>query len=1090
MSVKIKRLVRPLFLYLLVLNLFVLGGCNLNDFLSISDSGSDNNTAENENFELTVIHLNDIHSHLPEEEKSLYFDGTKTYVQMGGMPRVISKIKSLTETEPNPIVLNAGDMIVGTLYYVLFKGEATAKLLNFINWDAVILGNHEFDNGNEGLKSFLDKLNAPVVSANIIPQEGSILKGYWEPYRIIERQGEKIGIIGIGYSQKTKDSSNPGEDIDFLEEIETARQYVQELENQGVNKIIILSHFGMENDLLLAQEVDGVDVVIDGDSHSLLGDYSEYGLSSQYNQYPQIIEKADGTKVCVASAWQYAYAVGKLHVEFDKNGHVTDCSGVTTILLGDIFKQKDAEGKKVEVDEATRAHILDLIAQSGGKLEVVAPDETALEALSEYISQVEELKNKEIGEAAEFLGHNRIPGDKWDGVSYLPEHGSEIAPLVAKSFYEKVKDADLAIQNAGGVRTYIDQGPITIGEVYTLLPFSNTLFTLELTGAEIKQVLEDALANFEDNGGSTGSFPYAYGIRYKIDMSQPKNQRVYDLEIMNRETHEWSPINPDQTYKVVTNSYIAAGKDGYLTFGKVLEERGGTDTYFGYAETFIEMIEKLSSEGKKLEKLPREEMPVQRFTPNTMKLLSLISGSKASSEINVYDPQSKRLFITNGDENSLDIYDLSNVTAPNLIKSIDLANYGDGINSVAVKNGLVAVAEEVVDSTDDSKQLKGKVIFFDTEGNFKREVTVGYLPDMITFTPDGTKVLVANEGEPNDAYNYDPEGTVGIINLTNDYAYTELDFGGITLTPAKDGTPVRLGGTPTNDQAKDLEPEYIAVAGDYAFVTLQENNAVAKIDLNSNSISLVKSLGRKDYTPGHYTIDIEENGKIEMKNFAGLYGLYQPDGIATYEVNGTLFFITANEGDGRDYDGYSDEKKISKLNLDPSIASSYEEDNDLKVMTDLGDLDNDGEYEELYAFGGRSFSIWDANGDLVWDSGDEFSRIVAQKEPELFNHDEGEMDGRSGNKGVEPEGVVVGKIGDKFYAFIGLERQCSIMVYDITNPQNPQFVYYLPEFNKGNVAPEGLTFVPAEESPNGKPLLIVSFEESGTTAIYQINLGE
>ncbi|WP_022854080.1 NAD nucleotidase [Thermodesulfatator atlanticus] len=1069
--------------FLLLAYTFLIGGCVIN-----FNTDQEDNTQKP--LDVTFIHMNDIHSHLSSERKSLYFDGVKTYVEMGGLPRAIAKIKELEQSEPNPVVLNAGDMIVGTLYYVLFHGDATAKLLNFIDWDAATLGNHEFDDGSEGLKNFLDKLDAPVVSANFVATTGSILEGYWEPYRIIERDGQKIGIIGIGYSQKTRDSSNPGPDIDFLDEIQTAQQYVNELEDQGVNKIVIVSHFGMANDLRLAEEVDGVDVIIDGDSHSLLGDYSAYGLSSQYQEYPQVVEKADGSKVCVASAWQYAYAVGKLKVKFDKDGKVTDCSGVTTILLGDSFLQKDAEGNKVPVDEGTRARILDIIAQSNGKLEIVSPDEQAEELLSSYTAQVEELKNQEIGEAAEFLGHNRIPGDKWDGVSDLAEHGSEIAPLVAKSFYEKVKDADLAIQNAGGVRTPIDEGPITIGEVYTMLPFRNTLVTMELTGAEVKQVLEDALSNFEDNGGSTGSFPYAYGIRYKIDLSQPKGERVYDLEIMDRETKEWHPIDENAMYKVVTNSYIAAGKDGYVTFGEVASSRGSTDTYFGYAESFIDMVKKLTAEGKKLEKLPREEMPVQRFTGDTLRLLSVIPGTKNASEINAYDPETKRLFITNGDQDSLDIYDLSDVKNPSLWKRISLTGYGDGVTSVAVKNGKVAVAVERVDATDDSKQLRGKVVFFDTDGNLLKEVEVGFLPDMVTFSEDGTKVLVANEGEPNDAYDYDPEGSVGIIDLPNNYAYTELGFSGLTLTAAADGTPVRLGGTPSNDQAKDLEPEYIATIDNFAYVTLQENNALAKVDLSNNTIEFVKSLGRKDYTPGHYTIDIEENGKIEMKNFKGLYALYQPDGIAAYEVNGTVYLVTANEGDGRDYDGYSDEEKIKNLTLDPSIADSYVEDNDLKVMTDLGDVDNDGDYEELYAFGGRSFAIWDASGNLIWDSGDEFSKIVAEKEPELFNHDDGEMDGRSGNKGVEPEGVAIGKIGDRYYAFIGLERQCSIMVYDITDPQNPKFVYYLPEFTKGNVAPEGLTFVPEDKSPNGKPLLIVSFEKSGTTTIYEVNLGE
>ncbi|SNR89291.1 NAD nucleotidase [Desulfurobacterium atlanticum] len=1072
---------KKFYIPVLLSGLILVGSCG---------GGSDTSTTTtetSENFKVTFVHMNDIHSHLDEESFSLYLNGTKTYVEMGGLPRAIAKIKELRETSPNAVVLNAGDTIVGSLYYVLFKGNATAELLNLIDWDAITIGNHEFDDGNEGLKSYLDKLNATVVSANIVPQESSVLNGYWKPYKIVERNGEKIGIIGIGYAQKTHDSSNPGDDIDFLDEKETAEKYIEELKEQGINKIVLVSHFGMENDINLAKELDDVDVIIDGDSHSLLGNYTDYGLSSQFNSYPIVIEREDGTKACIASAWQYSYAVGKLDVEFDREGKVIQCSGTDTILLGDTFLQKDADGNKTEVDNETRAKIIEIINNSNGKLEIVDPDPTAQAVLDKYSQQINELKNLTIGVSKEFLGHNRIPGDKYDGVSELNEHGSEIAPLVAKSFYEKVDDADLAIQNAGGVRIAIDEGNITVGEVYDLLPFSNTLYTLEMTGAEIKQVLEDAITNFEDNGGSTGSFPYAYGIRYEVDLSQPKNQRISNLEIMDRVTGEWQAIDESKMYKVVTNSYIASGKDGYITFGEVLSERGGTDTYFGYAETFIDYIKALNAEGKELEALPLEEKPIQKFTGDTLKLLSTINGTESSSEINAYDADTKRLFVTNGANDTLDIFDVSNITSPTLIKSIDITAYGDGINSVAVKNGKVAVAIEVVDATDDSKQERGKIVIFDVDGNFKKEIEVGYLPDMVTFNEDGSKIIVANEGEPNDDYTFDPEGTVGIIN-TSDYSYTELDFGNITLTPADDGTPVRLGGTPSDNQTKDLEPEYVAVSGNYAYVTLQENNAIAKIDLGNLAIDYVKSLGRKSYTPGNYTIDIEENGKIEMKNFNGLFALYQPDGIATYIVDGKTYLVTANEGDGRDYDGYSDEEKIKKIDLDSSIAADYEDDNDLKVMTDLGDTDNDGEYEELYAFGGRSFAIWDESGNLVWDSGDELSKIVKAKEPELFNHDDGEMDGRSGNKGVEPEGVAIGEINGKIYAFIALERQCSIVVYDISDPENPQFVYYLPEFTKGNKAPEGITFVPADKSPNGKPLLIVSFEESGTTAIYEVNI--
>ena len=334
-----------------------------------------------------------------------------------------------------------------------------------------------------------------------------------------------------------------------------------------------------------------------------------------------------------------------------------------------------------------------------------------------------------------------------------------------------------------------------------------------------------------------------------------------------------------------------------------------------------------------------------------------------------------------------------------------------------------------------------------------------------------------------------------------------------TLTNAADGTAVRLGDTPSNDQAKDLEPEYIAVSGNYAYVTLQENNAMAKVNLTTNTLEYVKSYGAKSWqADSGNTVDIEEEGEIMMKSYSGLFGLYQPDSIASYSVDGATYLVTANEGDGREYlyeivaadetecdnlngdwddgeclkESHIDENKISKLTLDASIADEYVDENDLKVMVDLGKNSND-EYEKLYTYGARSFSIWDANGDQVFDSGDEIGKKVAEYQPALFNQDEGEMDGRSGNKGAEPEALTVGTIGSQTFAFVGLERQNAIMIYDITTPADAVFVDYIDTETNGDISPEGMVFVPAADSPNGKDLLLVSFEVSGSTVVYEIS---
>ncbi len=558
---------------------------------------------------VSIIHVNDTHSHLASETMSLYFNGHKTYTPIGGFPRLASKIKALQESEKNPITLHAGDVIQGTLYYTLFKGAPDALMMDQIKWDAVTLGNHEFDDGDEGLKFLLDGFaNIDVISANVVPKPGSLLACMWKPYKVIEREGEKIGLIGLDIVQKTKVSSSPGDDIMFTDELLTAQEYADDLTAQGINKIILVSHNGMDRDLDFASKLRNVDVIIDGDSHSLLGDFSNVGLKSNYATYPQEVS-VNGEKTCVTSAWQYAYGVGDLRVDFDKAGKVTACKGQTTLILGDKFLQKNADGKKVEVNATEKAAIMQVI-NSTPQLEIVPEDPDVLAKLKVYSDQIDAKKNEVIGQSAELLAHNRIPGQTYNGVN-LPL-GSDIAPLVAKSFYLKSKRADLCIQNAGGVRTSIDQGDITYGEAYAMLPFSNTLFEIDMKGSEIKQVLEDAIINFKDNGGSTGSFPYAYGIRYDVDLTQPANSRISNIEVMDRETHAFSPIENDKTYVVVTNNYIAAGRDGYTTF-KTVQEHGAraVDTYYDYAMSFVDMVKALQADGKELTKLPPEEHPIK-----------------------------------------------------------------------------------------------------------------------------------------------------------------------------------------------------------------------------------------------------------------------------------------------------------------------------------------------------------------------------------------------------------------------------------------------------------------------------------------------
>ena len=552
----------------------------------------------------------------------------------------------------------------------------------------------------------------------------------------------------------------------------------------------------------------------------------------------------------------------------------------------------------------------------------------------------------------------------------------------------------------------------------------------------------------------------------------------------------------------------------------------------------------------------------------------------SAAEIPAYDPTTKRAFIVNARSGKIDILDLQNPAMPSHIGILDAEAVlaGAEINSVAVNGGKVAIAVQAPVKTD-----PGYVAIYDAASlALLGSVQTGALPDMLTFTPDGQTVLVANEGEPSDDYTIDPEGSIGVINVSDPAAPT-LRTAGFTAWNDKAAElreqGVRLIG-PHATVAEDIEPEYITVSDDgaTAWVALQENNALARLDIASASVTDILPLGAKDHGIEGNGLDVSDtDGKINIRTWAGVKGLYMPDGIAAYTANGATYIVTANEGDGRpwgedndDYwnwgrdadgnwmnlstnpPGFVDEFRVKHLVhkngfdrragddlppqlrqlatgglLDPAVfAYCGATENDpgdcreddllgrLTVTWTMGykqnadgtpQLSADGRlvYDTLYTYGARSFSIRDADGNLVWDSGDQFEKITAEQYPEWFNsgHDETIFDDRSDNKGPEPEGVTLGKIGDKTYAFVGLERMGGIMVYNISDPANPEFTTYVNsrDFSvdsakdpagAGDLGPEGLAFVSAEDSPNGEPLLIVGNEVSGSTAIYQIVLAD
>jgi Choice-of-anchor I domain len=475
-----------------------------------------------------------------------------------------------------------------------------------------------------------------------------------------------------------------------------------------------------------------------------------------------------------------------------------------------------------------------------------------------------------------------------------------------------------------------------------------------------------------------------------------------------------------------------------------------------------------------------------------------------AAEIVAHDPSTHRLFVVNFPKSRIDVIDATDPIAPEIIGAIDITPYGGSANSVAVRDGIVAVAVEAVKRTD-----PGSVVFFDNNLNYLNSVTAGSLPDMITFSPNGRFVLSANEGEPSIDYSIDPEGSVSIIDISGGVAtLTNANvrnvgfaaFNHATLDPS-----IRIFG-PDASVAQDIEPEYLTVSYDSktAWVTLQENNAIAIIDIPTATVTQLVGLGTKDHNlPGNGLDASDRDSKINIKQWP-VKGFYLPDGITSFKIGNQEYLLLANEGDAREYDGFVEEARVGGVNLDPTVfpnATALKANANLgrlKLTRAQGDIDNDGDFDVIYTFGGRSFSIRTTSGALVWDSGDRLEQITAAAVPANFNasNDTNAFDNRSDDKGPEAESVVVGKVSGKTYAFVGLERVGGIAVFDVSIPTAPVFVQYVNNRDftvdgtgeeAGDLGPEGLLFITEEESPNGKPLVVVANEVSGTTTIYQID---
>lgn len=574
-----------------------------------------NDDDEAQPLELTVLHINDHHSTLDAKSKTLKLSTggaapVDVAVEAGGFARVTAAFDSLAKAAgANVLKLHAGDALTGTLYFnrAGADGEADAALMNTVCFDAFTLGNHEFDKGDAGLKGFLDLLKkgsckTAVLSANVKFGAGSALNatkapGYVQPSTVVERSGQKIGIVGLTIAGKTKASSSPDADTTFEDEVTAAQREIDKLRAQSINKIIVMSHVGYGYDKEIAAKLSGVDVIVGGDSHTLLGPdaLKTTGVGTPSGAYPTRVTDKDGKNVCVVQAWEYAQVVGELKVRFDGKGEVTQCSGTPHVLIGSDFTinklpPTDAEKKAIDADVAAK-----------GFLRVTQPAAAATTALQPFKDRVAVFNKTNVAVVPKELCFRRVPGNPGSGGSSptcnaegsVHLRGGDIQQLVAQAYVDegnaKYGGADISLQSGGGVRIALD-GTVTAAQVIQVLPFGNMLFRLDVTGAEVKSMLEDGLEAVFKTGGSTGPYPYTGGLRFDVNASAAFGQRASGLEVRNAATGTWGPIDPAKTYRLFVLSFNATGGDGYKTLAAVPAARRldigvlDADVFFSYID--------------------------------------------------------------------------------------------------------------------------------------------------------------------------------------------------------------------------------------------------------------------------------------------------------------------------------------------------------------------------------------------------------------------------------------------------------------------------------------------------------------------------
>ncbi|MBV1902889.1 MAG: 5'-nucleotidase/apyrase family protein [Marinosulfonomonas sp.] len=463
-------------------------------------------------YSITILHTNDFHARfepISKYDSPCSSENNAEGKCFGGTARLTTAIAAAKARTNNYILVDGGDQFQGTLFYTYYKGALAAEMMNKLGYDAMTVGNHEFDDGPEVLRGFMDTINFPILMSNADVSGEALLAGKLAKSTIIERGGEKLGLIGLT-PQDTDDLASPGPNVIFTDPVGAVQGEVDKLTAAGVNKIVVLSHSGLNVDKRVAAETTGVDVIVGGHDNSLLSNTNERAKGP----YPVMVGST-----AIVQAYAFGKYLGELNVTFDDAGNITEAVGEPVLM--------DAS---VGEDAATVARIT----------EAAAP--------------LEEIRNKVVATAAA-----AIDGDRANCRAVECQMGN----LVADAMLDRVKDqgVTIAIANGGGLRSSIDAGDVTMGEVLTVLPFQNTLSTFQVSGATVVAALENGVSKHED---VAGRFPQVAGLKFTFDVAAEPGSRVSDVMVM--EGGAFAPIDPAKIYGLVSNNFVRNGGDGYKMF--------------------------------------------------------------------------------------------------------------------------------------------------------------------------------------------------------------------------------------------------------------------------------------------------------------------------------------------------------------------------------------------------------------------------------------------------------------------------------------------------------------------------------------------